>query len=143
MMANASATSIAAVYHVRRGDMRSKLLLMAAALGLLVTTTFVFRTWRLRRYGQVHPQATGLQYRIPELCFDNTPLADVFARLARTSGIRIAADWDSLGDIDIGPEVPITLRLFNVPPERALKLIMESASAHGQSVRYRRNGDGV
>jgi hypothetical protein len=118
--------------------MRVKLTI--AAVLIAIAGVFVVRTALLRLRGQARP-LVATSRMLAELRLDHVRLADALAEWSRLSGVRTEANWDSLGEVDFGPDVDVTLRLFDRPAAQALEAIFGCASAHHERVRYRWRGD--
>ncbi len=60
--------------------------------------------------------------------FDDNALEDVLAFISTTSDIDIDTDWESLADIGVDPDTPVTLRLTSVTLETLLDRVLAKAS---------------
>lgn len=60
--------------------------------------------------------------------FDNNSFEDVLAFIGTTTDLDIDPDWESLADIGVDPDSPITLRLNNVTLEVLLDRVLAKAS---------------
>lgn len=60
--------------------------------------------------------------------FDNNSFEDVLAFIGTTADLDIDPDWESLADIGVDPDSPITLRLNNVTLEVLLDRVLAKAS---------------
>lgn len=66
--------------------------------------------------------------RLDSVAFDSHALSDVVAFISTVSGLNIDVDWDSLDEIGVSREDPISLNLTNVPLETVLNRVMEKAT---------------
>jgi len=60
--------------------------------------------------------------------FDDNSFEDVLAFIGTTANLDIDTDWESLADIGVDPDSPITLRLNNVTLEVLLDRVLAKAS---------------
>lgn len=60
--------------------------------------------------------------------FDDNSFEDVLAFIGSAADLDIDTDWESLADIGVDPDVPITLRLNNVTLEVLLDRVLAKAS---------------
>ncbi len=60
--------------------------------------------------------------------FDDNSFEDVLAFIGTTANLDIDTDWESLADIGVDPDTPITLRLNNVTLEVLLDRVLAKAS---------------
>tara|TARA_R110000765_G_scaffold340813_2_gene430842 strand:- start:16 stop:3477 length:3462 start_codon:yes stop_codon:yes gene_type:complete len=60
--------------------------------------------------------------------FDDNSFEDVLAFIGTTANLDIDTDWESLADIGVDPDSPITLRLNNVTLEVLLDRVLDKAS---------------
>ncbi len=60
--------------------------------------------------------------------FDDNSFEDVLAFIGATANLDIDTDWESLADIGVDPDTPITLRLNNVTLEVLLDRVLAKAS---------------
>lgn len=71
---------------------------------------------------------TTLQETRMGVDFDDNALEDVLAFISTTSDIDIDTDWESLADIGVDPDSPVTLRLTSVTLETLLDRVLAKAS---------------
>ena len=65
--------------------------------------------------------------RVP-VDFNENNLEDVLTFIANLSNVEMDVDWQSLEDIGVAREAPVSLRLTNVPLETVLDRVLEKAS---------------
>jgi hypothetical protein len=61
--------------------------------------------------------------------FDQTPLRDVVEFFRTALWPNIFVNWGSLQPLGITPDTPITLEASNLPPQRALDMVLEQLTA--------------
>jgi len=71
------------------------------------------------------------QKRIPDVDFRDNTMREVVSFIETISQLNMDVDWDSLEQISIDPETPISLSLSNVPLRTLLDRVVEKASASG------------
>jgi len=70
----------------------------------------------------------ALSKRVPEVKFENVTLGDVIAFLQDLTGLNYYVDWKAAETVGIQRDVPITLRLKDVPAGEILRLVLREAS---------------
>ncbi len=68
------------------------------------------------------------QQRLPAP-FDDAPLSDVIDYVAQVTALDVDVDWDSLSEIGIDEDTPVTLKLSSVNVRTMLDRVLEKASA--------------
>ena len=71
------------------------------------------------------------QKRIPNVDFRDNTMREVVSFIETIAQLNMDVDWDSLEQISIDPETPISLSLNNVPLRTLLDRVVEKASASG------------
>ena len=64
-----------------------------------------------------------------DLPFENNELSSVIDFIRQSTGLNLFVNWTALEQAGISQDLPITLRLTNVPALQALKLVLAQASA--------------
>src|SRR4051812_1000126 len=71
----------------------------------------------------------ALERPVGEIDFDNTPLEQAVAALARATGTPIVVDWADLEPKGLKRTEPVTLRARGIPLDEALDRILEPLNA--------------
>ena len=69
-----------------------------------------------------------LLHRFPELRLDSVPLETALEVLADRAKVNIRVKWPSLGATGVGRSTPVTVRAYDVPLYRALRLVLDAAT---------------
>ncbi|MGD1275976.1 MAG: hypothetical protein ABR964_01980 [Tepidisphaeraceae bacterium] len=78
--------------------------------------------------GAVSAARRALETALPEVKFNNTPLADALDFLRDASGANILVDWKALEAAKVARDAPVTLTLHSVKMEKVLSLILAQAA---------------
>jgi type II secretory pathway component GspD/PulD (secretin) len=77
-----------------------------------------------------------LERTLPEVRFDAVKLSDVVDFLRDITGSNIFVNWNAMQQVGIKKDVPISLRLREVPFREALRLIINEAAAGKAELDY-------
>lgn len=75
------------------------------------------------------PIEAALQRTMSEVKFEAVPLEQVLQNLRETMGVNMHVRWRRLEEANVPRDLPITMRLSNLPTERVLRLVLDEAEA--------------
>jgi hypothetical protein len=81
-----------------------------------------------------------LNARLPEVKFENVPLADAIDFLRDVSGANIHVNWRALETAGVARDVVITTKLRKVPVRKVLSVILAQASAEANTLAFYNDG---
>ena len=83
-----------------------------------------------------------LSWRVPEVCFDHTPLEKVMEWVQKQTGVLVYVRYAILEEHGITRETPITVKAKDATLKQILWVIMnEAAGASGATLAYEASGD--
>lgn len=102
----------------------------------------VLACWGMGFSANGQTAAPLLSQRVPEISFVDVPLESVVAWVAESEGVNVVVRWQTLEDVGVERDTPITLRLRNVRLSQALLMVLAEAGGVDTRLAYRAE-DGV
>lgn len=84
--------------------------------------------------------ADVLRTRIPDIQFEEAPLADVLTYLGQAAGVNIVARWRHLEDLGVERDRPVMLSAKNLRLRQVLWLLMNDVGGPDVKLAYRAEG---
>jgi hypothetical protein len=72
----------------------------------------------------------ALQKTVPDVRFESLPFGQVLQFFAEVSQANIHTDWQGFADAGIERDKPITINLRNLPLERVLRVVLDTAGGY-------------
>lgn len=86
----------------------------------------------------------ALQRPLPEINFNQIAASDVIAFLKDITQLSIDVNWDALNEVGAKKDTPVTMRIRDLPLERALRMLAEELGGSAtEPVSYVVDGDKI
>lgn len=85
----------------------------------------------------------ALEFRLPEIRYDDTPLEQVLENLAGLANVNLSIRWQKLAEYGIKRDTPITLNVRNLRVRQVLWLVMNQPPLSDAKLAYRADADMV